>query len=112
MTTIILTDRSCKRCDAPIPASAHFNAKFCPTCQPIAREERLKRNRRTFNHDYSSRGNLTNKEGAERLRRQITAYWAERGHTVKVEVINQGFDNSARGARYDVRSDMKNGLPR
>lgn len=54
-----------------------------------------------------------NKEGASRLKAKIQAHWESRGFLApKIELENAGFVNSARCARFDVRSDMVNGLPR
>lgn len=49
--------------------------------------------------------------GARKLALTIAEYWAQRGKAVSLKIINMGFANAARGTRYDVRSDMKNGLP-
>ena len=51
-------------------------------------------------------------DGAHALKAKIEAYWRERGHTVMVALHNVGFHPAIRAARYDVRSDMVNGLPR
>jgi len=56
-------------------------------------------------------GDYCTKEGAERLKNQIEAYWAERGHDVRVNLINGGFLASMRSARTDVRSNLINGVP-
>lgn len=50
-------------------------------------------------------------DGAYRIKRTIEAYWAKLGHPVTVEVVNMGFSNACRQARFDVRSQMRNGLP-
>lgn len=50
--------------------------------------------------------------GAHALKAQIEAYWAERGEAVQVMLHDVGFHPAIRAARVDVRSDMKNGLPR
>ena len=52
------------------------------------------------------------REGAHALKAKIEAYWAERGHTVQVMLHNVGFHPAIRAARFDVRSDMVNGMPR
>lgn len=52
------------------------------------------------------------KEGAVALKAKIEAYWAERGQNVMIALHNVGFHPAIRAARYDVRSDMVNGLPR
>ena len=56
--------------------------------------------------DFCSRG------GAAALKEKIEAYWRERGHDVMIALHNVGFHPAIRAARYDVRSDMVNGLPR
>ncbi|MBL8530642.1 MAG: hypothetical protein JNK94_02815 [Hyphomonadaceae bacterium] len=56
--------------------------------------------------DYCSR------EGAAVLKAKIEAYWAARGQHVTVLLHNVGFHPAIRAARFDVRSDMINGMPR
>jgi len=56
--------------------------------------------------DYCSR------EGALALKAKIEAYWAERGQNVMIALHNVGFHPAIRAARFDVRSDMVNGMPR
>lgn len=56
--------------------------------------------------DYTSR------EGAMALKAKIEAYWRERGQDVMLSLHNVGFHPAIRAARFDVRSDMVNGLPR
>lgn len=51
------------------------------------------------------------REGAERLKSQIEAYWAARGHKVKVNLVYGGFLASMRSARTDIRSNLINGIP-
>jgi hypothetical protein len=53
----------------------------------------------------------TSKEGAERLKSAIEGYWQQRGFDVRVVLHNAGFHSAVRAARYDLRSDMRNGLP-
>ena len=50
--------------------------------------------------------------GAQALKAKIEAYWRERGHNVMLSLHNVGFHPAIRAARYDVRSDMVNGMPR
>ena len=52
------------------------------------------------------------REGAHVLKAKIEAYWAERGQSVQVMLHNVGFHPAIRAARFDVRSDMINGMPR
>jgi hypothetical protein len=56
--------------------------------------------------DYCTR------DGALALKTKIEAYWRERGQVVTVAMANVGFHPAIRAARYDVRSDMVNGMPR
>lgn len=49
--------------------------------------------------------------GAEKIKAQIETYWAERGAVVNVQVFLVGFLSTMRSSRYDIRSDMRNGLP-
>lgn len=63
-------------------------------------------NRGAGEHDFCSRS------GAQELKDKIEAYWAERGQTVRVLLHNVGFHPAIRAARFDVRSDMINGMPR
>jgi hypothetical protein len=46
------------------------------------------------------------------LKEKIEAYWRERGQHVMVSLQNVGFHPAIRAARYDLRTDMVNGLPR
>jgi hypothetical protein len=57
-------------------------------------------------------GDFCSREGAHALKQKIESYWRERGHTVVVALHNVGFHPAIRAARYDVRSDMVNGMPR
>ncbi|MEZ6023931.1 MAG: hypothetical protein R3C16_11080 [Hyphomonadaceae bacterium] len=54
----------------------------------------------------------TKKEGAQRLKETIEAYWRERGFDVQVMLAQGPFTIELRAARYDVRSDLINGMPR
>lgn len=63
-------------------------------------------NRGAGEYDFCSRN------GAQQLKAKIEAYWAERGQTVQVMLHNVGFHPAIRAVRYDVRSDMVNGMPR
>lgn len=51
-------------------------------------------------------------EGAQALKAKIEGYWRERGHEVSVMLQNVGFHPAIRAARFDLRSDMINGMPR
>jgi hypothetical protein len=50
--------------------------------------------------------------GALALKEKIEAYWRERGQNVMLSLHNVGFHPAIRAARFDVRSDMVNGMPR
>lgn len=52
------------------------------------------------------------REGASALKQQIEAYWQAKGAKVQVCLADAGFSPQVRIARFDVRSDMVNGLPR
>jgi hypothetical protein len=52
------------------------------------------------------------RDGAQALKAKIEAYWRERGHNVMIALHNVGFHPAIRAARFDVRSDMINGMPR
>lgn len=56
--------------------------------------------------------NAFSMSGANELKEKIEAYWRERGAEVVVLVQQCGFHPALRAARYDVRSDMVDGLPR
>ncbi|MES1156879.1 MAG: hypothetical protein ABUL73_03770 [Alphaproteobacteria bacterium] len=56
--------------------------------------------------DYCSR------EGAQALKEKIEAFWRARGQDVMLSLHNVGFHPAIRAARFDVRSDMVNGMPR
>lgn len=56
--------------------------------------------------DYCSR------QGALTLKAMIEAYWRDRGQDVMIALHNVGFHPAIRAARFDVRSDMVNGMPR
>ncbi|MBB4658437.1 hypothetical protein [Parvularcula dongshanensis] len=51
-------------------------------------------------------------DGANRLQVLIADYWRKKGFDVNVELVQQGFVSTMRSSRYDVRSDMVNGMPR
>lgn len=56
--------------------------------------------------------NTFSKAGAERLKERIEAYWRARGREVFVRITPSGFHRAIRSARYDLRSDLIDGLPR
>lgn len=45
------------------------------------------------------------------LKAKIEDYWRARGFDVQVRVMEAGFHPAIRSARFDLRSDMRNGLP-
>ncbi|MEL6259210.1 MAG: phosphoglycolate phosphatase [Pseudomonadota bacterium] len=51
-------------------------------------------------------------DGAKRLKAKIEQYWSERGYNVELDLVDAGFVAAMRSARTDVRSNMKNGMPR
>jgi len=51
-------------------------------------------------------------DGARRLSEKICEYWRERGYDVDIDLVEAGFVAAMRSARFDVRSDMVNGMPR
>lgn len=56
-------------------------------------------------------GDYCTRDGAERIKKQIEDYWAERGHPVNINLVQGAFLASMRSARTDVRSNMVNGVP-
>jgi hypothetical protein len=51
-------------------------------------------------------------DGARRLKQRIEDYWRDKGYAVDVKLVEAGFVPAMRSARFDVRSDMVNGIPR
>lgn len=51
-------------------------------------------------------------DGAARLSSLIREYWKRQGYDVDVKLVQEGFVSTMRSSRYDVRSDMVNGMPR
>lgn len=51
-------------------------------------------------------------EGATRLRTIIQEYWRKQGYDVDIKLVQEGFVSTMRSSRFDVRSDMVNGMPR
>ncbi|WP_041534975.1 hypothetical protein [Parvularcula bermudensis] len=50
-------------------------------------------------------------DGASRLQALIQDYWRKKGYDVHVELVHQGFVSTMRSSRFDIRSDMVNGMP-
>jgi hypothetical protein len=51
-------------------------------------------------------------DGARRLKQRIEDYWRDKGYAVDVKLVEAGFVPAMRSARFDVRSDLVNGIPR
>jgi hypothetical protein len=51
-------------------------------------------------------------DGAHRLKQRIQEYWRERGYEVSVNLVDAPFVAAMRSGRTDVRSDLRNGMPR
>lgn len=62
--------------------------------------------------DRAGESDFCSRDGAHALQAKIEAYWAERGQKVQIMLHNVGFHPAIRAARFDVRSDMVNGMPR
>ncbi len=54
----------------------------------------------------------TDRLGAETLKSRIEAYWRERGYEIQVNLVAAAFTPAMRAARFDLRSELTNGLPR
>lgn len=52
------------------------------------------------------------REGTEAFKARIEHYWREQGYHVTVVLKDAGFHPAVRAVRFDVRSDLVNGLPR
>lgn len=55
---------------------------------------------------------LSTKSGAAALAARIRDYWSERGFAVLLSVEEKGFHPMTRAVRFEVRSDLVDGLPR
>ena len=51
------------------------------------------------------------KEGAEAIKKRLEEKWPADVYDLEVKIINVGFHVKMREARYDVRTNMINGLP-
>lgn len=58
------------------------------------------------------RSNFTDRQGASELKARIEEYWRKRGFEVQVVLVEAPFSAAIRSARYDVRSELIDGLPR
>lgn len=45
------------------------------------------------------------------LAHRISEYWAARGYSVKMNIVNEGYFTESRCAVHGVRSDMVRGMP-
>lgn len=59
----------------------------------------------------SQPGDACTRSGAQRIATALRAYWTERNRDVTVTIYEAAFNPVMRTARYDVRSDMVDGLP-
>jgi hypothetical protein len=57
-------------------------------------------------------GNYTDRAGAETLKARIEAYWRERGYEIQVTLAAAAFTPALRASRFDIRSELIDGLPR
>ena len=55
---------------------------------------------------------FTTKEGAKALAARIAEYWRDRGHRVMLQIEDVAFHPAVRAVRYEIRSDLINGMPR
>jgi len=65
-----------------------------------------------LSRDAHEPADFCSRAGAVALKEKIEAYWRDRGQNVMIALHNVGFHPAIRAARYDVRSDMVNGMPR
>lgn len=61
---------------------------------------------------YEEPRECCNKAGADRIARMIIEKWASKGYAVNIKLIQQEYNATARSTRWDIRSDMINGLPK
>lgn len=66
----------------------------------------------SFDSAHGEPADYCSRDGAHALKEKIEAYWRERGQHVLIALHNVGFHPAIRAARFDVRSDMINGMPR
>lgn len=55
---------------------------------------------------------LCSNDGASRLQSLIRDYWRKKGYDVEVQLVHEGFVSTMRSSRFDIRSNMVNGMPR
>jgi hypothetical protein len=63
-------------------------------------------------HNALGANNFTDRAGANELKGRIEAYWKNRGYDVQVILVEAPFSPAVRSARFDIRSEMVNGMPR
>lgn len=54
---------------------------------------------------------LCTEEGAAEIARRIEQYWSNWGYRVRCRIEEREYCKEMRKRRWDVRSDMRNGLP-
>jgi hypothetical protein len=62
-------------------------------------------------HAPRDTGEYTDRAGAELIKARIEAYWRERGYEIQVTLAPAAFTAALRGSRFDIRSELVNGLP-
>ena len=70
--------------------------------------------RRPRNTEYSPlpEEDTCDKDGASRIKAKIESFWKERGYVVQVYPVDGPFTAALRTTRVDLRSDLRNGLPK
>lgn len=56
-------------------------------------------------------GETCDRAGAERIARKIEEFWRDRGKIVNTRIVPKGFHSAIRSTRYEVHSDLVDGLP-
>jgi hypothetical protein len=102
-------DKTCERCSDPLPIGAHVNATYCETCKMVERHHAVQRAQKRA--ALKSKEDYCSESGALRLKHRIETYWADRGYPVQVNLKRVEFHPLMRSARFDIRSNMKNGVP-
>lgn len=55
--------------------------------------------------------NYFDEHGAKELLKRIKAHWASKGYEVDGYIVDCGFHEKVRAARYEVRTNLINGMP-
>jgi|GEM_PF-3460994 len=55
--------------------------------------------------------NYFDERGARELLKRIKAHWAAKGYEVDGYIVDCGFHEKVRTARYEVRTNLINGMP-